>query len=58
MKIAFMAGMSRKHNNANVLALGGRVLDANLAIAVVDTWLFTEFEGDRHSRRIDMLERI
>lgn len=52
----FMAEMSRKHNDANMLALGGRVLDANLAIAIVDTWLFTEFEGGRHKRRIEMLE--
>jgi ribose 5-phosphate isomerase B len=54
----FMAEMSRKHNDANILALGGRVLDANLAIAIVDTWLFTEFEGDRHRRRVEMLDRI
>ncbi len=51
----FMAEMSRKHNDANMLALGGRVLSAEEAIAIVDIWLSTEFEGGRHQRRIDLL---
>lgn len=53
----FMAEMSKRHNNANILALGGRVLNLSEAIAIVDTWLDTEFEGGRHQRRIDMLEQ-
>lgn len=52
----FMAEMSRKHNNANMLALGGRVLSAEEAINIVDVWLSTEFEGGRHQRRVDLLE--
>ncbi|HWQ80503.1 MAG TPA: ribose 5-phosphate isomerase B [Anaerovoracaceae bacterium] len=53
-----MAEMSRKHNNANVLALGGRILETELALAIVDVWLTTEFEGGRHQRRIDLLDRM
>ncbi len=52
----FMAEMSRKHNNANMLALGGRILSAEEAINIVDVWLSTEFEGGRHQRRVDLLE--
>lgn len=52
----FMAEMSRKHNNANMLALGGRVLSKEEATAIVDVWLSTEFEGGRHQRRINQLD--
>lgn len=52
----FMAEMSRKHNNANMLALGGRILETELALSIVDTWLTTEFEGGRHQRRVDLLD--
>ena len=51
----FMAEMSRKHNDANMLALGGRVITVEEAIAIVDVWLSTDFEGGRHQRRIDLL---
>ena len=51
-----MAEMSRKHNNANMLALGGRILETELALSIVDTWLTTEFEGGRHQRRVDLLD--
>ncbi len=54
----FMAEMASKHNNANVLSLGGRVLDTALALEIVETWLTTEFEGGRHQRRVDMLDSI
>lgn len=54
----FMAEMSKKHNNANVLALGGRVLTEEEAIPIVDAWLDAEFEGGRHQRRVEMLDRI
>jgi ribose 5-phosphate isomerase B len=51
-----MAEMSRKHNDANMLALGGRVLSEEEAAAIVDVWLSTDFEGGRHKRRIDLLD--
>ncbi|NLG04427.1 MAG: RpiB/LacA/LacB family sugar-phosphate isomerase, partial [Clostridia bacterium] len=54
----FMAEMSRKHNNANILALGGRILEPELAIEIVDVWLYTEFEGGRHQRRTDLLDSM
>ena len=47
---------SRTHNNANILCLGQRVIDNNLAIEMVDLWLKTEFEGGRHQNRIDMID--
>mgnify|MGYP000895782597 FL=1 len=53
-----MAEMSRKHNDANMLALGGRITDTNTALRIVDVWLKTEFEGGRHKRRVDMLDCI
>lgn len=53
----FMAEATRLHNNANVLALGGRVVGAGLAVKIVDTFLNTEFSNDeRHIRRIEQLE--
>jgi len=54
----FMAEMSRKHNNANMLALGGRILDPELALKILDVWLTTEFEGGRHQRRVDLLDSM
>ncbi len=53
----FCAEATRQHNNANVLALGGRVVGAGLAVKIVDTFLHTEFSGaERHQRRIDLIE--
>ncbi len=52
------AQLSREHNNANVLALGGRLLDAKLALQIVDRWLSTEFAGSRHQRRVDKVMEI
>ena len=54
----FGAAMSRKHNNANILVLGGRVTGETLAEEIVKVWLETPFEGDRHQRRLDMFDRI
>jgi len=54
----FMAQMARQHNNANILVLGGRVLDAQQAVAMVSAWLDSEFEGDRHQRRLDKIREI
>ena len=53
----FSAQATREHNDANVLALGGRVVGPGLAIKIVDTFLNTEFSNDeRHIRRINMIE--
>ncbi len=51
------AEMSRKHNNANVLNLGARVIDNKTALDIVDTWLNTEFDGGRHQERLDYLQQ-
>ena len=51
-----MAELARKHNNANMLALGGRIMDAETARAITQTWLDTEFEGGRHQRRVDQID--
>lgn len=53
----FTAEATRQHNDANVLALGGRVVGAGLALKIVDTFLNTEFSNDeRHIRRIAQIE--
>jgi len=49
------AKMARNHNNANVLALGGRVIDEETAKNIFDTFLSEKFEGGRHQRRIDKI---
>ncbi len=53
-----MAELTKKHNNANMIALGGRTTDPELAMKIVDKWLDTEFEGGRHQRRVDMLDEM
>ena len=50
-----MASKSRKHNDANVLALGGRILEDNLAFEIVKEFLHTDFEAGRHSLRVDKI---
>lgn len=53
----FCAEATRQHNNANVLAMGGRVVGAGLALKIVDTFLDTPFSNDeRHNRRINKIE--
>lgn len=53
----FSAAATREHNDANMLAMGGRVIGEGLALKIVDTFLDTPFSGDeRHVRRISMLE--
>ncbi len=54
----FSARLTRNHNNANVLCLGGRVVGAGLGIDLVDNFINAEFEGGRHQRRIDMVMAI
>lgn len=54
----YMAVMARKHNNANVISIGARTTSSNLAFEIVKSFLTTEFEGDRHKRRIDKLKEL
>lgn len=53
---AYMARMARMHNNANVLALGARVIGGGLALEIVDVFIATAFEGGRHQARVDKIE--
>lgn len=50
----FTARLSREHNNANVLCLGGRVLGLGVAEAIVEKWLASDFSGGRHQMRVNM----
>jgi ribose 5-phosphate isomerase B len=52
----FMAEMSRKHNNANVLGLGGRILDNKTALEITKIWIETAYEGGRHQKRLDLID--
>lgn len=54
----FSARMAREHNNANVLALGARVIGIGLALDIVDVFLKTEFSGGRHALRVDLISNI
>lgn len=49
---------TRRHNDSNILCMGGRVIDAEKAVKLVDIFLNTEFEGGRHQRRIDQIAAI
>jgi len=52
------ARMSRMHNDANILVLAGRRTNAETAAAIVTVWLHTEFEGGRHTKRLDKIKNI
>jgi ribose 5-phosphate isomerase B len=52
----YLAEMARRHNDANVLCLGGRLLGEDEAWAVAEVWMETSFEGGRHQHRIDLIE--
>jgi ribose 5-phosphate isomerase B len=54
----FMARMAKEHNNANVLVLGGRVLDEQKACDLVGAWLDATFEGGRHQKRLDKIAEL
>lgn len=54
----WQAEMTKAHNDANVLCMGGRVVDKELAFEMVDAWMNTEFMGDKHLRRINELEDL
>lgn len=55
---SYMARMAREHNNANVLALGARVIGKGLALDIVDVFLATSFSGWRHTRRVDLISEF
>ncbi len=54
----FSAIMSRRHNNANLLVMGGRIIGTELAKEIVRNWLETPFEGGRHQRRIEKIDAL
>ena len=54
----YMARMAREHNDANILALGARVIGVGVALDIVETWLGTEYTGGRHQQRIDKIAQI
>jgi ribose 5-phosphate isomerase B len=54
----YTARLSRAHNDANVMAIGGRVVAAELARDILTLWLETPFEGGRHQRRIDQIHEL
>lgn len=54
----YMAQLTKNHNNANIIALGGRVISPKEAEAIVEAWYTAEYEGGRHQRRLDMISRI
>ncbi|MDD2852940.1 MAG: ribose 5-phosphate isomerase B [Desulfuromonadaceae bacterium] len=54
----FMARMAKEHNNANILVLGGRVLDEQKACDLVGAWLDATFEGGRHQARLDKITAL
>ena len=54
----FMARMAKEHNNANVLVLGGRVIDEAKAKELVGAWLDADFEGGRHQQRLDKIAEL
>jgi ribose 5-phosphate isomerase B len=54
----FSARMIRQHNDANMLALGARVVGEGLALEIVDAFLGAEFEGGRHVARVEMLKAL
>ncbi len=49
--------LSRQHNNANMISLGQRMMPLKIALRIVDTWLSTPFEGGRHERRINLIDK-
>ena len=54
----FMARMAKEHNNANILVLGGRVIDETVAQELTTAWLDASFEGGRHQKRLDKIAQL
>ncbi len=52
------AKLSRQHNDANVLCMGGRILEEEAALKIVDVWLNTSFEGGRHEKRLKLINQL
>ncbi len=52
------AQMTRRHNDANMLAIGAGVTGTNLALEILDAFLSSEFEGGRHQRRVDLIKEV
>ena len=55
---SYAAKMSRRHNDTNVLCLGGRFIGPDLAYEIVQVWLKEPFEGGRHQRRVELIESL
>lgn len=55
---SYMARMSRQHNDANILAIGERVVGPGVAFDIIETWLNTEFLGGRHANRVNKISNI
>ena len=55
---AEIAALSRKHNNANILCMGGRFINLDSAIEIIDAFLNTPFEGGRHEKRIELIKNL
>ena len=53
-----LARLSRRHNDANVLAVGARIVEPGAVKEILDSWLDTEYEGGRHQRRVDKITRL
>ncbi|HEU0264834.1 MAG TPA: ribose 5-phosphate isomerase B [Geobacterales bacterium] len=53
-----MARLAKEHNNANILVLGGRILNEDVAVDMVQAWLETAFEAGRHQRRLDKISAL
>ena len=54
----YTAEMAKKHNNANVIAMGGRILNIETAINIINTFINTQYEGGRHQRRLDKISKL
>lgn len=54
----FCAEMTRRHNDANVITMGGRVIDCETAVRLAEIFLNTPFDGDRHTKRVNMITMI
>ncbi len=54
----YLARMAKEHNNANVIALGGRMTDSTKAIRLLKIWLKTPFQGERHQKRLNKIQEI
>jgi ribose 5-phosphate isomerase B len=55
---SYSAEMTRRHNDANILVLGGRVIGAGLALSILEKFLATPFDGGRHARRVAMFGEL